>query len=367
MPPTVFRPLAALAVVVTVCVSGIPRGLERLSVRPEPWGADAPAYVRIARQVVEHGTLRLPPPHAIDHDIQQNVRDLWGTPYALGRGGELYPKHPWFFAILLAPGFALAGTKGAMVTAVFLGAALLGFATWRAARVLAALPAALAGLALFFLVPAIRSVCLGINVDVALALAMLLSVAAAADGRPFLAGLVGGVSLLLRPTMPLLLVPSALIVLRSTIPRARLRAAAGLAPGALLLLVSNAFLWGSPLATAYDRAAVVTAAGLRLETHSGHFHGDVLGGLAVLFADPDAGLLFTAPLALMAFSGYLLSEARRLEWWAATLAGAAALLLLAPYEYLARVPLSNIRFALPLLVTALFPLAALLSRVRRRA
>jgi hypothetical protein len=359
--------LAALAVAAAVSLAGIPRGLARLAGHPEPWGADAPAYCRIARMVIIGPTLTLPPPAQIDHDVQQDLANVWGTPYALGARGELRPKHPWLFGLLLVPGMWLAAIPGAVVTSVLLGAALLGFATWRAARTFGALPAALAGLALFFLVPAVRFVCLGINVDVAIALVMLLVIAAAADGKSFLAGLIGGRSLLLRPTMPLLLVPAAIIVLRSAIPHARIRAAIGLLPGALLLLVSNAYLWGSPLSTSYDRAVVLSDAGMRLETHAGHFHGNVLSGLAVLFADLDAGLLFTAPVALAAFAGYLVPAARRPEWWGASLAGAATLLLLTPYEYLTRTPVSNVRFALPLLVTALFPLAALLSRVRRLA
>ncbi|MRR11001.1 hypothetical protein EG835_00585, partial [bacterium] len=155
MGPDRSRVLAALSVAAVVCLAGIPRGLERLSVRPEPWGADAPAYCRIARQVVEKGTLRLPPPSAIDRDVQQDLTSMWGTPYALGRDGTLYPKHSWLFALLLVPGTALAGTKGAFVTAVLLGAALLAFSTARAARVVGVGPAAFAGLALFLLVPAV--------------------------------------------------------------------------------------------------------------------------------------------------------------------------------------------------------------------
>ena len=362
----VSRALAALAVAALVCLAGIPRGLARLASKPEPWGADAPAYCRIARTVIEDRTLVLPAPERIDRDLQQKLTDLWGTPYALGARGELYPKHPWAFALLLVPGTWIAGTAGAVVTAILLGAALLGFATWRAARVLGPLPAAVAGAALFLLVPAVRFVCLGINVDVAIALAAFAAAAAAADGRPLLAGLVGGVSLLLRPTMPLLLAPAVLLVLRSPAPRARLRAAAGFVPGALLLLATNAYLWGSPFSTSYGRAAVVTEAGIRVEAHSARFSGNALEGLAVLLADLDAGLLFTAPLALLALLGYLLPEARRPEWWATTLAGAAALLMLAPYEYVRLIPFSNVRFALPLLVSALLPLAALIGRLRWR-
>ena len=308
-----------------------------------------------------------PPPALIDRDLQQDLTRVWGTPYALGARGELYPKHPWAFALLIAPGTWLAGTAGAVVTAVLLGAALLGFATWRAARFVGALPAALAGAGLFVLDPAISFVCLGINVDVAIALAALLAAAAAADDRPLRAGLIGGASLLLRPTMPLLLAPAAFLVLRSEVPGARLRAAAGLAPGALLLLASNALLWGSPFTTSYDRAAVLVGGSFRIETPAARFHGNILEGLTVLFTDLDAGLLFTAPVALAALLGYLLPEARRAEWWGTTLAGAFSLLVLAPYEYVKLVPLSNVRFALPLLTTALFPLSALLGRLTRRS
>jgi len=66
---------------------------------------------------------------------------------------------------------------------------------------------------------------------------------------------------------------------------------------------------------------------------------------------------------LLGLLGYLFAEARRAEWAGATAGAAAALLSLAPYQFLGVVPEYNARFAFPLLVSAVPPLAALLGRI----
>jgi hypothetical protein len=57
--------------------------------------------------------------------------------------------------------------------------------------------------------------------------------------------------------------------------------------------------------------------------------------------------------------GYAFAPARRPELWGATLGAAASLLSLATYAFLGVVPEYNCRFAFPLLVSCVPPLAVL--------
>src|SRR5204862_215835 len=81
-------------------------------VDPLPWGADAPAYCRIARTFVATGSLELPPPDRLERDPQLHPETAWGTPYALTVSNRVYPKHSLLFALLLAPGYALGRAAG---------------------------------------------------------------------------------------------------------------------------------------------------------------------------------------------------------------------------------------------------------------
>jgi hypothetical protein len=352
----------AVLVALLLLATGLVLGARRFAVDPLPWGADAPAYCRIAEAIVERGTLALPTPDRLDRrDPQLSTDTVWGTPYALTRSGRVFPKHPVAFALLLAPGWALGGAFGAFVASLLLSCLLAGLVTARAASRLGALPSALAALVLFFWVPAARTVALGINVDVALALAMVGAYALAADGRAALSGLVAGAALFLRPTSPLLFLGLPLVLGKE---RARwTRFALGLAPPLVLFAAANTALWGAPWRSAYERALVTTPRGLALTKVSSFFGGDALEGLRLLFLDARGGLLLAAPVMLLGLLGYALPEARRPEWTGASLGGAAALLSLAPYTFLSVVPAYNARFAFPLLVSAVPPLAALLARL----
>jgi len=369
---TLFAPLerrrallTAVFVALVVLANGLALGARRYARSPTPWGADAGAYCRIAEAMVTRGSVELPPPDRLPPDPQVHVEEAWGTPYALTVGARVLPKHSLLYAALLAPGFLLGGTFGAIVAALVLSALLAGFVAARIAARLGALAAVAATLVLFLLVPPARLVVLAINVDVALALFMVVAYAAASERRPALAGAVAGAALFLRPTSPLLFLPLAALLGRDRRAWGRFLAAA--APSVLLFAVSNALLWGAPWRTAYERGFVSTPHGWSLATHSALFGGDALAGLRLLFLDARGGLLATAPVMLLGAFGYAFREARRAEWLGATAGGALALLALAPYRFLSVVPEFNARFALPLLVSLAPPLAALLAGLLTRA
>lgn len=342
---------------------GLPSSLAATATHGEAVGADGPAYVRIARGLLR-GTLELPPPDEIDSDRQQRLHDPFGTPYARGRDGRLLPKHSVAYGALLVPGVAVGGHAGGVVVAVLLGAVLVGFVTARTARMLGALPALAASVALFLLSPGGRWIVTGVNLDTVLAGAMVAAFALAAGGRPAAAGVLAGLCPLLRPTAVVLLLPAA-AALPTHGARHVLRFAAGVAAGGLGTALVQTWLWGAPWRTAYERAVVFVDGAARLSLHSTEFGADPAAGLRALFLDEGGGFARLAPAALLALAGFLLPGARRPEWVGATAAALASLLLLAPYSFLQEVPAGNYRFAFPLLVSAVPPLAALLSEAGR--
>jgi hypothetical protein len=351
---------AGLFVALFVVWAGLAQSLPAAREHGAPVGADAPAYVRIARGLAS-GTLELPPPDRIDHDRQQRLADPFGTPYALGRDGRLLPKHSVAFAALLVPGVAVGGYEGAVVVAILLGACLAGFVTARCAAAFGVLPAVAAASALFVLTPGGRWIVTGVNIDTVLAGAMVCAFAFGSAGQPVALGLLIGLSPLFRPTAVVLLLPAVLALPRAARAPALVRVAAGLLVGAAATALVNTWLWGAPWRTGYDRALVFLGETSRLAPHSSEFGSDPVRGLVALLFDPAAGFLVLAPVTALAFAGYSLQAARRTEWVAATVSAALSLLLLAPYSFVQAVPAGNYRFGFPLLVSAVPPLSALLA------
>lgn len=322
-------------------------------------GADAPAYVRIATSLVEQGTPTMPGPGVLVALPQERLDDVFGSPWSMTIDGRLLPKHPVLFGAVLVPGIAIAGIPGARVTALLLGALLGGIVTTAATRRFGAASAALASLAVFVLSPAGRNVLWAINIDTMIAVLWFAAMVLADAGRPFPAGLLGGLLLFLRP--PAILLLAGVAVVLAGRPRRDVRLfAAGLVPLLVVLAVVNTVWWGSPWASSYDRVAILSDAGLVLATHSSQFTLSPWRGLSILLFHGDGGLLATAPACLLGLLGLLLPERRDTLGVAATASATAFLLLLSGYTFLARVPETAYRFALPLLAASVLPLAALL-------
>lgn len=357
---------AGLLVAALVVWVGVTGSIPSSTLKGEPVGADAPSYVRIAHSLL-NGTLELPPPERIDRDRQQRLDDPFGTPYALGRDGRLLPKHSVFFAALLVPGVRAGGFEGAVLTATLLGAALAAFVTVRTAIVFGPLPAFAAAVTLFVLTPGGKWIVTAVNVDTVLAGVMVAAFALAAGERAGTAGLLAGLSPLLRPTAVLLLLPAILAVPRHSRRKLGIRFAAGLLAGAVATALVHTWMWGAPWLTGYDRALVFVEGGSRLAPHSKAFGANPLQGLVALFFDPSAGFAVVAPAALFALAGYLLPAARRAEWVTASASALLSLLLLAPYTFVQEIPAGNYRFGFPLLVSAVPALAALFSAAVRPA
>ena len=331
-------------------------------VEAKPPGADAPAYVRIA-SALGRGTLELPPPDAIDHDAQQDLGTQYGTPYAMSRTGRLVPKHPWPYALLLTPGVLLGGAAGAWVCALLLSGALVGITVWCGAEVAGPGCAAAAALALFLLLPAVRNVALGISVDTAIALVMVVSHELVRRRRETAGFALAAASLLLRPTLFVLFAPAFLFLL-SRQPRRARSAALGLAAGGALCGLHNLLLFGAPWTFAYQRVVVWRDGQPSIQSHVATFDGHPLAGLRMLLVDTDYGLIVFAPIAFVAVLGYVLPNARRPEWIAASVGALASYLMLSPYRFVLEHADVSYRFAFPFLVSVVPPLAALLGRIR---
>ncbi len=337
--------------------------LPRLLAGGAPVGADAPAYCRIARTVVATGSLELPGPDRIDRDIQQDLSSPFGTPYALTRDGRLFPKHSALLGLMLVPGTVLAGTTGAQATYLLCTAALAALLVHRAATAFGSAPALLSFACTFLLVPGGRSLAFGMNLDTVLAFAVLGAYDLAARGRGVLAGLLGALSLFLRPTAVFLVLPLPFVSARGK--RGAAGAAAGLAAGSLVFGSVNAYLWGSPFLTAYGRAAVLGPEGFRVVDHAAAFGTNLLTGVATLVASYPDGLLFVFPLLLLSPLGYFVDGARRAEWWVPMAAGAASFLALGAYDYAVAHPDHMVyRFAGLAWFASAIPLAALVAWLR---
>ena len=331
-----------------------------------PQGADAPAYVRIARTLASTGGLELPGPAEIDDAPQQRLDDPFGSPVSLAVDGRFLPKHPWAFGALLVPGVVVGGIPGVRLTALVLGGLLAALVAAQAARVWGVVPALLAAAAVLLGSPAARNVLWGVNVDTAIALLWLASLVLAARGRPVSAGLLGGLVPFLRPTAAVLL--GGLVVLAFLRPRRERLALFGV----LAVLFAafgtlNTLWWGAPWRTAYDRVAVLGPDGLSVASVADQFSLPPLEGLGILLLHPSGGLLATAPLCFFAVLGLAFLPAARERVSACAMgSGLVAFLLLAPYRFLEVAPETAYRFAAPLVVASVLPLAALASEALSR-
>lgn len=357
--------LGGLAIAAVLIVVFVSKTLPASRGLGGPVGADAPAYCRIAKGLLQSGTLELPPPARIDTSTQQRLDDPFGTPYALSRDGRLLPKHSWAFALLLAPGLAAAGTEGALAIAAVVGALLAGFVTVRVASVFGAVPTFLSGLGLFVLSPGGRNVATAINVDTLLALALVLAFAFAGDRRPVLAGAVAGLTPLLRPTAPLLFLALPFLLFERGGLRSLARAIAGALPGMLLFGATNWLLWGAPWITSYQRSVVFRDGMAVLSSHTAAFSWPTMKGLSALLFAPENGFLAMAPLVAIALAGFLHRRARAPEWAGAALGAGAGLLFLAGFGFVGERGAGLYRFGFPLLASAAAPLAALLHEFTR--
>ncbi|MEM1416879.1 MAG: hypothetical protein AAGH15_18420, partial [Myxococcota bacterium] len=203
---------------------------------------------------------------------------------AMGRRGELVPKHPWVFPALSTPFFFAFGLGGLLVFNLLAlalaagGGALFARGALEGARGptnAAALTASLA----FVVGAGVLRYAYNYSVDVALLALWLAGLGAIAQKRGALAGALFAITVCLKPTA-LMWMPSVLILaLAARDKRMVLRAL--LAGTAVLVLyaAANAWIFGRPWYTGYTRTVIRSGGELVVTDNVNLFGRELLTGL----------------------------------------------------------------------------------------
>lgn len=337
---------------------------------------DCPYYYATSLSLLQDGDLSLAG--------QISNSSVHSGQISLDRFGRPVPKHPPLLALAALPFVAAGGETGVLVFNL-LQLALLLVVVERLARRFASPWAAAAAVALTGVASFLPAYAWNFSPDVFATLlltASLLALPAATapaqdeesepgerrgDGSPAVtwrhaaAGVLFGLACVAK-LATVLLAPAVLLLAGR-----RLRSLAALAAGVALPLalygLLNLHLFGSPTVTSYDRIVHREADGVRLHSTREDFHQPLGRGLAVQLLDQRRGLLWTAPLALVALAALPLL-ARRRPAAALAVAWTALVLLLfyARYDWWWTSEYGN-RFLMPAVVLAALPLAALAERV----
>lgn len=288
----VLWPGLATAGIVAVAMSQLAAG-------PIYPGGDEPRYLVVTQSLLSDGDLRIDDNHA-----RGDYRAYYGgtlKPDHLvppGPQGATYSIHPVGTSVLVAPGFAWGGYRGAAAT-ILLVAAAVGLLLWRALRRLFASPGA-ATFGWLTVVTSAPFVLHGFAIypEVPAALAVLAALWWRDRPDTRLDALVRGLAVGVLPWLGTKYSPMAAVIvllLVARAPRDWRRAVTIGVPVALSVsawLAWFALLWGSPLPTAPYGTARPTAL------------GNLAAGLPGLFFDQEYGAFAVAPVLAMAVAGW---------------------------------------------------------------
>ncbi len=289
---------------------------------PNKWlFGDGAFYMNVARGLLENHSLRqenLHPHSWYDRDLgwNYNLDGAWSN-IALGRHGEWWPKHPILLPIAAAPFIWAFGPLGSLLfqfLAWLVGAAF----TYRIAARLVSRPAAIAAACAYVVTPWIAERVWGFNNDVFYTALILAAVDAALGAKATVAGLLLGAAIFAKATNVLYGPGLLALFLARRDWKGALRFSLSAAGPTLLLLALNTYLFGSPLATGYDRILVREAGRVTTHSHSSDFHWSYLrSGLERALFSGD-GFLGRFPLFFPGLAGWALLFVRRR--WAEALA-----------------------------------------------
>jgi len=329
---------------------------------PNKWlFGDGAFYMNVARGLLENGSLRQEAmhPHSwYEQDLgwNRNVDAAWSN-IAIGRHGEWWPKHPILMPIAAVPFIWALGPIGSLVFQ-FLCFLLMALFAYRVASRVASRPAALAAACAFVVTPWIYDRVWGFNNDVFYTVLILAAVDAALSERPILAGALLGIGVFAKNTNVLYAPALGLIFLLRKDWRGFAKIVIAAAIPGLLYAGMNWYLYGSPIATGYDRILVREGGQLGQHSHRTDFNfawPHLKSSLERVLLGGE-GFLGRFPLLFPALGGLAVMAARR-RWREALVFAwciAVPIAFHAPYGWY------RLEFNLPQTALAVAPLAALL-------
>jgi hypothetical protein len=355
-----FWTLSALGYVLFVCALVAMRYQPLDSTSVGYLSGDAPYYLTIGHSILFDGDLRLNN-QLLDDAVTHSRR------FAIGRDGAWYPKHPVLMPLVSLPFLWAWGPPGALVFNIIQLAAALVLAQAIASR-FARRGVALAATWLIALLSVVPQFAYNYSADVFSTVIVLAMILAWLDGRAFSCGLLGGLALWAKLTNGVFWLACACGL---ALERARHRLAptlaawvAGVAIGIAPFLALNAFMFGSPLTTGYDRIFIYeqSAAGdAGLHSCRDDFDRPVVEGLRGLLLDPKHGLLRNSPVVLLALVGIGPALGRRRHESVLLLGASLALLLMmSRYRLWMEGSPNATRFLLVAVFLAAAPLACLI-------
>jgi hypothetical protein len=283
---------------------------------------------------------------------------------SLGANGAWYPKHPLLLSLLGLPFYAVAGDLGLLAFNLVQLTALLVVA-WFLLRRYTSEAVALAATWWLALATQLSPAAYNFSPDVLSTLLVVSGVLALVSRRAAFAGALFGFACCARWSNVILLPIASLFVLHEFRRRDWLAFAAPLAACLLALAALNAWMFGSPFVTPYDRVIGSLEYGVPvLETsHRELFDAPFFSGLWAQLSDSEHGLVVSGPHVLLAPFGLALlwrrSRADTLLLGGICLALAG---LFAPYEPWRASSIGH-RFLMTDVVLSALPAALLFARV----
>ncbi|HJL30040.1 MAG TPA: glycosyltransferase 87 family protein, partial [Polyangiaceae bacterium LLY-WYZ-15_(1-7)] len=295
----------------------------------------------------------------------RNLDAGWSN-VALGTDGRRLPKHPVLMPILSTPLFWALGLHGTLVFNV-LGFALCGALAFAFARRFAPPGAAAAAGLAFVLATGIRDYAYDYHVDILLLFFFLAGLVALKARRGWLAGLLLGGTVVLKPTALMFLPSLAILASRRRDLPVLLRA---LGSGTLVLLAlaaANWALFGKPWWAGYNRVLVVVGGEPQVADVSNAFSVPLGEGLKSLWSGPF-GIRDRLTLMFFAVPGLLRLWTRWRYVLATLLALALSIGIFAKYQWYGdRFLWPAFALLTPALAVSFELVAAGLARLRRRA
>ena len=290
--------LAAWAVVAGVILAVVGA---RLAFLYEPYTfliGDCPYYAETAISILTDGDLDLR--NQLKGGVEAHERQI-----ALGASGAWHPKHPILMPLLTVPLLPLFGMNSFLlfnvIVLVALAVTLCELAALAARRSSAAAGALATVLGSFLILYDYNY-----SPDLFAGLLLALAVLAAFRDRMAVSGLMAGLAAFAR-TSNLLILP---ILFGYALWKRKVKGAALFSVMMALPLLAqgglNWWMFGSPFTSPYTRIIVLAGDQIAVRSHMGDFNLPIGEGIRGQILEPGKGLLWTAPILLVALPGYVL-------------------------------------------------------------